>query len=37
MLIGKEYKIESDPLNITLYQRKISKKNQSEYWVTVGH
>lgn len=37
MLIGKDYKVESDSFNVTLYQRRISKKNQKEYWLAVGY
>ena len=37
MLIGKKYKIESDSLNITLYQRTVSKKTGAEYWNTLGY
>ena len=37
MLIGKKYKIESDSLNLTLYQRTVSKKTGAEYWSTLGY
>lgn len=36
MLIGKDYKIESDSLNVTLSKRHVSKKGQ-EYWTAVGY
>lgn len=32
MLIGKNWKIESNELNITLYERRESKKEGREYW-----
>jgi len=37
MLIGKDYKIEADSLNVTLYERRISKKTQKEYWLAIGY
>ena len=37
MLIGKNYKIESDSQNITLYQRTVSKKSGEENWKAVGY
>ncbi len=37
MLIGKEYRIESDSMNITLYERKINKKTREEYWYALGY
>ena len=36
MLIGHDYKIESDSLNVTLYQRQTSKKSGKEYWKSIG-
>ncbi len=36
MLIGKDYKIEADSLNVTLYERQITKKEQREYWKAIG-
>lgn len=35
MLIGKDYKIEADSLNVTLYERRITKKGK-EYWKAIG-
>lgn len=32
MLIGKNWKIESDELNVTLYERITKKKDGKEYW-----
>jgi len=32
MNIGKEFKIESDEMNVTLYERFITKKDSKEYW-----
>ena len=32
MFIGKEWKIESDEMNVTLYRRYVSKKSGREYW-----
>ena len=32
MNIGKNWKIESDELNVTLYQRFVRKGNTGEYW-----
>ncbi len=37
MLIGKDYKIESDSLNVSLYERRVSKEKQKEYWVAIKH
>ncbi len=36
MLIGKDYKIEADSLNVTLYERQITKKKK-EYWKAIGY
>ena len=32
MLIGDSYKIESDSLNVTLYEKKLSKNTRKVYW-----
>lgn len=32
MLIGKNWKVESDEYNVTLYRRKLNKKTGKEYW-----
>jgi hypothetical protein len=32
MLIGDNYKIESDNLNVTLYEKKLSKNTRKVYW-----
>ena len=32
MNIGRNWKIESDELNVTLYQRFVRKGNTSDYW-----
>ena len=37
MEVGNDYKLESDPLNITLLEKKQSKKDGSEYWKTTGY
>ncbi len=37
MLIGKDYKVESDSLNVTLLKRGVSKKTQKEYWSPIGY
>ena len=37
MLIGKKYKIEADSLNLTLYQRTVSKKTGAERWSVLGY
>lgn len=37
MIIGKDWKIESDPLNITLYRRMVAKKSGKEYWKAEGY
>ncbi len=37
MRIGKNYKIESDSLNIILFKRKVSKKANKEYWTVIGY
>lgn len=36
MLIGN-YKIESDSLNIVLYQKRVRKKGKKELWGIVGY
>jgi len=36
MKIGKNYKVESDSLNVTLYKKKIVKKTGKEYWSAIG-
>ena len=36
MLIGKDYKIESDNLNVILYERKTSKKGGNDYWIAIS-
>ncbi len=41
MIINKDYKIESDELNVSLYKRQIVEKEGktkgNEYWVAIGH
>lgn len=37
MLIGKEYKIESDSLNVTLSKKNKSKNTKEVYWVPVAY
>ena len=37
MLIGDRYKIESDSLNVTLYQKGISKPNNNVYWRPIAY
>lgn len=37
MLIGKEHKIESDKLNVTIYKRMVSKKSGKEYWSPISY
>ena len=37
MLIGKDYKVESDSLNVTLYKRGVSEKTGKEYWTSIGY
>lgn len=37
MQIGKKYKIESDSLNVTLYERQVSRKTKQEYWTAIGY
>ena len=37
MLVGMEYKVESDSLNVTLYERRLTKEVQKEYWVAINH
>ncbi len=36
MLVGKNHKIEADNLNIILLERRLTKKEQAEYWVAIG-
>jgi len=37
MNIGKNYKIESDAMNVTVYQRQVRKKDKSEYWKAISY
>lgn len=37
MLIGDKYKIESYSLNVTLYQKGISKPNGNVYWRPIAY
>ena len=37
MLVGKNYKIESDPLNVTLYKKSVSKEIGKESWRAEGY
>ena len=37
MLVGKDYKVEADSLNVTLYERRIVKKTRKEYWFAIGY
>lgn len=37
MLIGKDWKIESDSLNITISHRRKAKKTGKESWVVKGY
>ena len=37
MLIGDKYKIESDSLNVTLYQKGTSKANGKVYWRPIDY
>jgi len=37
MKVGVNYKIESDGLNITIFERRISRKTNKEYWVSIGY
>ena len=37
MKIGSKYKIESDKLNITLLERKVSKKTRKTYWHPIAY
>lgn len=37
MLIGKDYKIESDNLSVTIYKRMVSKKSGKEYWSPISY
>jgi len=37
MLINDRYKIESDSLNVTLYQKGISKPNGNVYWRPIAY
>jgi len=32
MLLNENWKIESDELNVTLYERHVARKSKSEYW-----
>ena len=37
MKIGKNYKIESDSMNITLYRREVCKKDNSVRWRPIAY
>jgi len=37
MLIGKDHKIESDNMNVTIYKRMVSKKSKAEYWKPIAY
>jgi len=37
MLIGKDWKIGSDSLNLILYRRRVSKKSGKERWSIAGY
>lgn len=37
MLIGERYKLESDSLNVTLYERAKSKNPRSTTWRAIGY
>ncbi len=37
MLLGTKYKVETDPRNLILYHKSISKKKGSENWKVVGY
>ena len=37
MLIGQKYKIESDSLNITAFEKMLSKKSGENYWKPIGY
>ena len=37
MLIGHSYKIESDEMNVVLFNKKVSKKTDTVKWVVVGY
>ena len=36
MLVGNNYKIEADSLNVTLYKRSASKKAKTERWRAIS-
>ncbi len=37
MLVGKNYKVEADSLNVILLKRLIAKKTHKEYWSPIGY
>ena len=37
MLIGEKYKIESDSLNVTLYQKGTSRNSGKVYWRPIAY
>jgi len=37
MQLGEKYKVESDSLNITLYEKGISKTNRKVYWRPIAY
>jgi len=37
MLIGNKYQVRADPLQYILEEKRINRKNNTEYWVAVGY
>lgn len=37
MIINNKYKLESDELNVTLYQKRTNRKSGVELWTAIAH
>ena len=37
MLIGTKYKVESDALQVTVYEKAVSKKTKTIYWRAIAY
>ena len=37
MLIGKDIKVETDELNVTLFKRRVNQKTKKEYWTPLTY
>jgi len=37
MKLGKRYKIEADALNLTVFKRRVTKKDKKVWWQPIGY